>query len=260
MTLGPEQRARYLRQTSFAELGIEGQRRLLDGSALVVGAGGLGSWLAELLVRAGVGRLRLVDDDRVDLTNLHRQAMYDLADATAARPKVIAAAGRLATINPGVAIEPVDQRLNRQNIASLASGMQIILDATDDWPSRYLINDWAVQTATPWVFAGVVGAQGQTMTVLPGRSACLRCVIDHPPPVCSDPRCRDVGVIGPAVATLASLQAAEALKILSGRADCVSPYLRKLDLWANHWQQIDVRRPAADCPCCRRRRFDYLEE
>jgi len=253
---------RYGRQTAFASLGASGQRRLMAGRALIVGVGGLGSWVAELLARSGVGMLRLADDDRVDITNIHRQAMYDERDAAERRLKVEAAAACLSRINADVAVETAAERLDAANVARLADGVHVIMDGTDNFATRFVINDYCVKTHLPWVFAGVVGSQAQTMTVVPGRTACLRCVFDSPPPPCVDPSCRTDGVMAPAVAAIASVQAAEAIKILSGRAEDASPYLLKLDLWKNTLQRIDAAAAAADnnCPCCKRRQFEFLEE
>ena len=250
----------YDRQRRFAPLGTDGQRALAAGRALVVGVGGMGSWLTELLARAGVGFVRLVDDDKVDITNLHRQAMYDQADARAARPKAQAAAAHVTAINPAVAVEPHVCRLERSNIAALAGDVDVILDGTDCFDARFLINDFAVKTHRPWVFAGVVGAEAQTMTIVPGRTACLRCVLDAPPPPHLSPTCRDVGVLGPAVAAIASIEAVEAVKILAGRVEAVSPYLTKIDLWANTLRRIDTAAGRRDdCPCCRRGRLEFLQ-
>lgn len=250
---------RYARQVVYPPLGLDGQKALARAAALIVGVGGLGSHLAELLARAGVGRLRLVDSDRVDLTNLHRQALYDQADAEAGRLKVDAAAARIATINSDVHVEAVAQRLDRHNINALASGMNLLIDGTDSFGPRFIINDYCVQQGLPWVFGGVVGAQGQVMTIVPGRSACLRCVLQTPPPACTDPNCREAGVLGPAVAIVAAHQASEAIKILSGHADSVSPHLLSFDLQANTIQRLDASRPVSDCPCCGLREFEYLE-
>lgn len=175
---------RYSRQIVFRDLGLEGQRKLMSGRVLVVGAGGLGTWAAELLTRAGVGLLRLADDDKVDLTNIHRQGLYDESDAEASKPKVQAAAERLARINAGAAIETINTRLERTNIDSLAGDVDVILDGTDNFATRFLINDYAVKYGKPWIFAGVVGAEGQMMTIVPGRTPCLRCIMDSPPPPC----------------------------------------------------------------------------
>ena len=257
----PDNLLRYHRQMQFAPLGLAGQRRLRAGKALVVGVGGLGSWSAELLARAGVGMLRLVDPDRVEVENLHRQSLYDQPQAERRMHKVHAAAERLRQINPHVAIEPVVGRLDARNVAELADGVDVILDGTDNFPSRFVINDYAVRESVPWIFAGVVAAEGQVMAVVPGRTACLRCLFDTPPPRCADPTCRSVGVLGPAVAAVSAVAAQEALKLLAGQPDAVSGYLLKLDLWANTVQRVDAARAAQDndCPCCKKRYFDFLE-
>jgi adenylyltransferase/sulfurtransferase len=250
---------RYHRQIVYAPFGVAGQQRLGAAKALVVGVGGLGSWAAELLTRAGVGMLRLVDDDRVELVNVHRQALYDESDAEAQRPKAQAAARRLRQINAAVEIQPVIERLKADNIARLAEGVDVILDGADNFATRFIVNDFCVKNSLPWVFAGVVGAEGQVMSVIPGCTACLRCVYDSPAPPCVEPTCRAAGVLGPAVAAIASMQAMEALKILAGMAEKVSPFLTKLDFWTNQLQRIDTSAPAANCPCCKQRLFEYLE-
>jgi len=252
---------RYERQMAFAGVSVAGQRRLADAKVLIVGVGGLGSWTADLLARAGVGFMRIADDDRVEMVNLHRQALYSEADAAGGEPKARAARRRLRAINAEVAVEPVVARLDAGNVADLAAGVDLILDGTDNFATRFVLNDYAVRESVPWVFAGVVGAAGQVMPVVPGRTACLRCVFDAPPPPCADPSCRAAGVLGPAVAAVSAIQAAEAIKILAGRLDDVSPYLLKIDLWKNDLQRIDAARAAknADCPCCKGAVFDYLE-
>lgn len=259
--LSPASIRRYERQTVFAELGLEGQRRLMGARALIVGAGGLGSWCAELLARAGTGLLRLVDNDRVELNNLHRQSLYCEADAASHVPKVEAARQRIGQIASSTSVEIFPVRMDRDNIDSLARDVDLIVDGTDNFAARFVMNDYSVKAGKPWIFAGAVGAECQVMTVIPGRTACLRCIYDAPPPPCMDPSCRGAGVLGPAVATIAAMQALEAVKILSGRGDLASPYLLKLDLWNNQLQRIDAAsaRKGIDCPCCGRRRFDYLE-
>jgi len=257
----PEHPARYQRQVIYPPLGAQGQRALAQGRVLIVGVGGLGSWAADLLVRGGVGYLRLVDDDKVDLTNLHRQDLFTERDASLGRYKVDAAKDRLARINGSATVEAVVDRLGPGNIAKLAKDIDVILDGTDNFGARFVINDFAVKTGRPWVFAGVVGAEAQTMTIVPGKTPCLRCVFDSPPPPCLDPTCRSVGVLGPAVANVAAIEALEAIKLLAGKAESVSPYLLKMDLWTNQLQRIDVAAAAANlnCPCCKQRHFEYLE-
>lgn len=251
---------RYERQMIFPGMGLEAQRKLMKSSAVVVGVGGLGSWSAELLARAGVGQLRLIDDDRVDITNIHRQAFYIETDAAARRPKVAAAERRLAAINSQCKVESVQARLDAANVAELTAGADVIVDGTDNFHARFIINDYAVKGGIPWVFAGVVGAEAQTMTIIPHRSPCLRCIFHSPPPPCTDPACRTAGVLGPAVAAIAAIQAAEAIKILAGCEDQASPYLLKLDLWNNHVQRIDAASACEDspCPCCKEGHYDFL--
>ncbi len=256
----PRDIQRYARQIACEPFGPDGQRRLSEASVLIVGAGGLGSWTAELLARAGVGRLRLADDDVVDWTNLHRQAMYTELDAERKRPKVLAAAEHIGRINASCSVEPLEMRIGAGNIAGVVDGVDAILDGTDNFATRFLVNDYAVKVGLPWVFAGVVAAEGQTMTVVPGRTPCLRCVFDSPPPPCTDPSCRAVGVLGPAVATLASMVAMEGMKLLSGNVEAVSTRLTKLDLWTGAVQRIDAAAAAGvDCPCCKEGVFEYLE-
>ena len=250
---------RYDRQVRFAPLGMRGQKALRLASALIVGVGGLGSWMAELLARAGVGMVRLVDGDVVDLTNIHRQGLYDEADA--GKRKVHAAAERLSRVNSQVRVEPMAEVLTPHNIERLAAGVNAILDGTDNFQVRFVINDFAVKTNMPWVFAGAIGAEGQVMPVVPGQTACLRCIFDSPPPPCVEPTCRVAGVLGPPVAAIAAIAACEAVKILAGNLDAVSGHLVKLDFWTNTIQRIDAASAAraVNCPCCKQRRFEYLE-
>jgi molybdopterin/thiamine biosynthesis adenylyltransferase len=255
-----QQRVRYARQTAYEALGDRAQERLGRARALVVGLGGLGCTLTALLARAGVGVLRLVDEDVVSFTDLHRQMLYDEPDAAAGRPKALAAAARIARINSGVRAEPVVVRFEPGNAEALAAGVDVILDGTDNFSTRFLINDLAVQSGLPWVFAGVVGAEAQTMTIVPGRGPCLRCVFDGPPPAQAEQASLAGGVLGPAVVAIAAIQAMEAMKILTGRLESVSRYLLKLDLWTSSIQRIEVVEACAgvDCPCCKRRQFDFL--
>lgn len=250
---------RYIRQETMAELGPQGQHGLSQGKALLVGLGGLGSWSAQLLARAGVGMLRLVDFDRVDATNLARQAIYTEADAIAGRLKVDAAAEAIRQVRGDIALQALAERVTPANIAALAQDMDVIVDGTDSFDTRFLINDYAVKANRPWVFAGVVRCEAQTMTILPGQTPCLRCICEQPPPPDQQPRAAGVGVLGPAVAAIAAIQALEAVKILAGRLNTVNPYLTRLDLWTNAIQRLDLRNARrSDCPCCGKRRFEFL--
>jgi adenylyltransferase/sulfurtransferase len=251
--------SRYSKQTSLKDFGVEGQWSLLKGSALVVGVGGLGSWVSELLVRAGVGRIRLVDDDSVEVGNIHRQAMYTEGDADAHRLKIDAAAERLREINSTVEVETVYARMDRLTAEKLMQGVDVVVDGTDNFETRFILNDCAMKLAKPWVFAGVMGTKAQVMTIVPGKTPCLRCLMDSPPACDGGGGCCHTGVLGMAVAIAASFEAAEALKILSGHPERINPHLLVFDVWDNSIKQIDVSTARVDCPCCVRKDFEFLE-
>jgi len=252
--------SRYARQISFKPFGEEGQRRLVNSSALIIGVGGLGSWVAELLVRAGLGHIRLVDDDSVDLTNIHRQALFTEKDANERTLKITAAANHLREINSSCSIETVFARIDRLTAEKLIEDIDVIIDGTDNFPARFIINDCAVKKFKPWVFAGVLGTEAQVMSIIPGRTPCLRCLLGSPPE-CNGQTCRQIGILGAAVAMVAAFEASEALKILSGNPDKAGQSLLVLDLWNNVVKQIEVSKLAknADCPCCVHRNFEFLE-
>jgi molybdopterin-synthase adenylyltransferase len=227
----PESLARYARQVRFPPLGEEGQRRLGESRALLCGCGALGSAIADMLVRAGIGLLRIVDRDFVELSNLQRQTLFDEADAAAGLPKAIAAAEKLRRINSTVTVEPVVADIDPANIEQFCVGMDAILDGTDNFETRFLINDAAVKLNLPWVYGGCVAAEGQSMTVLPGETPCLRCLMPDCPPPGSTPTCDVAGILGPIVGLVASIEAAEAIKILSGNRESISRSLTVVDLW-----------------------------
>ena len=252
---------RYSRQIRFASIGLAGQRRLSTSRVLLCGCGALGSVLANTLVRAGCGFLRLVDRDFVELSNLQRQVLYDEADAEAGLPKAIAAATRLRRINSSVEIEPVVADVDHRNIASLCDGVDLILDGLDNFETRYLINDTAHRLSLPWVFGGCLGAEGQTMTIIPGQTACLRCLTPDPPPPGSTATCDSAGVLGPIINVIASMQACEAMKILSGNSEAINNQLTVIDLWTNRMRQVglDALKSAGHCDACAGRDFPWLD-
>jgi molybdopterin-synthase adenylyltransferase len=252
--------SRYARQMRYAHLGEEGQRHLAASRAFICGCGALGSLLANTLVRAGVGKVRLVDRDFVELSNLHRQTLFDEADVAAGLPKAAAAAEKLRKINSAVEIEAIVAHVGPDNIESLCSGVDVIVDGTDNFETRYLLNDAAVLLNLPWVYGGCVGAEGQTMTILPGETGCLRCLLPECPPPGSTPTCDTAGVLAPIVGVIASIQAQEAIKILSGHRESVSRQLTVVDLWQNRMMQLDVQdlRERSDCPACKHRQFAWL--
>jgi adenylyltransferase/sulfurtransferase len=250
---------RYARQIACAALGSAGQKALADAHVLIVGVGGLGTHLADLLARAGVGRLRLVDDDRVERVNLHRQVLFTERDAAAARPKAQAAAAAVAAANSDVHVEPVVARFSAESADQLAGDVSLVLDATDHFPSRFVINDHCVRNATPWVMAGVVSTEGQVMPVLPGRSPCLRCILDEPPPASQSPTAATAGVLGPVVATVAAWQATEAMRLIARREGALRAVLTKIDLWPPAARTVDLTgRRDPQCPCCGLGRYDHL--
>ncbi len=252
---------RYSRQILFKPIGEEGQRALRATQVTLVGCGALGSVLAETLVRAGVGRLRIVDRDFVELNNLQRQVLFNEDDVAARLPKAVAARRRLASINSEVAVEAVVDDANHTNIETLIEGSVLLLDGTDNFDTRYLINDVAVKGGVPWIYGACVSATGLVMAVVPGRTPCLRCVFAEAPPAELSPSCDTAGVLGPVVNIVASLQSVEALKILTGHADVVSPGLVQLDVWSGRWIRLNVgdTPDAEHCPCCAQRSFEYLD-
>ena len=246
---------RYSRQILFSGIGETGQRRLLDAHAVVIGCGALGSFQAGALARAGIGRLRIVDRDYVELSNLQRQWLFDEADAELGLPKAAAAARKLAAINHEVHIEPVIADLTAANAEEIFEGVQLILDGTDNFETRYLINDFCVSGGTPWIYGAAVGSYGITMPVVPGETACLRCVYPDPPSG-SQPTCETAGVLGPITALVASLQVSEAIKIICGTAP--SRKITTVDVWSGEIRQVAEPGPREDCPACARREFPYL--
>jgi adenylyltransferase/sulfurtransferase len=252
--------ARYERQMRYAPLGEAGQRKLSQSRVLVCGVGALGSMIANILVRSGVGFVRLVDRDFVELSNLQRQVLYDEQDVADNLPKAIAAATKLQRINSAVQIEPIVADVDHANIERLAGGVDMIVDGTDNFEIRFLLNDVAVKHRLPWVYGGCLGAEGQSMTVLPGETACLRCLMPETPPPGSTPTCDTAGIVSPIISLIASLEAMEAIKILSGNRQAVNRTLTVIDVWDNHVRQIklDSLREQADCRCCKHGEFDWL--
>ena len=252
--------ARYSRQVLFSEIGEEGQRRLLAGSALVVGCGALGCTIAELLVRAGVGRVRIVDRDLVESTNLQRQILFDEEDARALLPKAEAAAAKLRAVNSGIVVEGIVGDLTPDTIGRLAEGMNVLVDGTDNFETRFLVNDYAVREGVPWIYGAAVGSYGVTMTILPGEGPCLTCVFESAPPPGSAPTCDTAGILAPVAVTIASIEAAEAIKILAGRRDAAATGLTILDVWESRFDRLQAaRRTDPPCPTCGERRFPHLE-
>jgi len=243
---------RYSRQVLFSELGEAGQTRLMQGRVLLCGCGALGTVLAETLVRAGVGQIKIVDRDFVELSNLQRQVLFDETDVAARLPKAIAAAEKLKQINSTVDIEPIVADIDHTNILSLAADVDLILDGTDNFEVRYLINDVSLELGTPWIYCGCIGSTGQTMTILPGKTACLRCLIDTAPEPGSTETCDTAGILGPTVNVIASLEAVDAIKLLAGKEDLIKPVLTVVDIWEGSYRQMSVAdlREKSGCKAC----------
>lgn len=252
---------RYSRQMRFYGVGEEGQKKLLDSHVTLCGCGALGTVLANALVRGGVGHLRLIDRDFIETNNLQRQVLFDENDVAANLPKAEAAARKLAAINSSVHVEPVVTDIDRTNILELVKDADLILDGTDNFEIRYLINDVAVKLGKPWVYGGCIGSHGQTMTILPGETPCLRCVFEAAPAPGEAGTCETAGVLSPIVNIVASYQVTEAFKILAGKHDRVNRELIYIDIWENIQRRIKIAplKDKVDCPCCKRRRFDWLE-
>ena len=246
----------YARQRILPEIGPSGQQRLGQARALVVGCGALGTVQAELLARAGVGQLVIVDRDRVDTTNLQRQLLYDAEDAAERRLKAVAAAARLRQINPGITIEPRVLSAGPRNIRGLLKGCDLVMDGTDNVETRYVINDACVQAGIPWVYGGAVGTEGLVMGVLPGSGPCLRCAFPDPPAPGTLATCDTAGVLASTTAMVAALQVAAGLRLLLGDADTAGR-LTSIDPWKARFQSIAVPRDPS-CPCCGERQFPFL--
>jgi adenylyltransferase/sulfurtransferase len=245
----------------FPGIGRAGQERLLASRVTLCGCGALGTVLANNLVRAGVGRLRLIDRDFIEPSNLQRQVLFDESDVAANLPKAEAAARKLRLINSGVEVEPVVTDIDRTNVEDLCADADLILDGTDNFEVRYLINDVAVKLGRPWVYGGCIGAHGMTMTILPGETPCLRCVFEAAPGPGEAATCETAGVLGPTVNIIASYQTTEALKILTGNRNKVNRQLLYLDVWENQERRSKIAGllGKVKCPCCQERRFEWLE-
>jgi adenylyltransferase/sulfurtransferase len=258
--------ARYHRQMLLPGFGPQAQQRLLDSTAVILGCGALGSVAADMLCRAGVGHLVIIDRDFVELTNLQRQVLFDEQDIADALPKAEAARRKLARINSGVKITAIVDDINAGNIESFCAGADVLLDGLDNFETRYLVNDVAVKHGTPYLYGGAVGSEGMAFAILPrdgqqGATPCLRCLFGEAPAPGQAATCDTAGVLGPAVAIIANFQVAEALKILTGNCEQVSTGLLNIDLWNNSLLRlaVDGMHEQQQCPCCQQRQYDYLD-
>ena len=241
---------RYSRQILFSGIGKEGQERLLNSRVVIIGCGALGSAQVEALARAGVGNLRIIDRDFVEFSNLQRQTMFTESDARERLPKAIACANRIREINSDIVVEPEVADVNHSNIESLISDVDVVIDGTDNFATRYLINDACVKHAVNWVYGAAVGSYGVTMTIRPHETPCLRCIFPEAPPAASAPTCDTAGVIMPIISIVGSVQVTEALKLLTAKIGDLHNSLMQFDVWRNEWRKISIGKPLPDCPTC----------
>ena len=258
MVISLELDERYSRQVLFGPIGAEGQRRLGTSGVVIVGCGATGSMLASLLARAGVGTLRIIDRDYVEASNLQRQTLFDEADASQSLPKAVAAAWKLASFNSQVRVEPHVVDLTPKNVDFLLAEAQLILDGTDNFETRYLINDFAVKNSLPWIYTAAVGSYGITMNILPGKTACLACIFPAPPQGRIE-TCDTAGILNSAVSVMASIAATEALKFLVGAEPQMRRTLLSMDVWRNEHVEIEAAKPHPGCPTCGQHQFPHLE-
>ena len=253
----PEYRERYSRQIRLTGVGEEGQQHLRQAHVLIVGCGALGSFQAAALARAGVGKLTIIDRDYVELSNLQRQWLFDESDAHDVLPKAVAAARHIAEINGECRVEGLVQDLTASNIEEVCAGVQLILDGTDNFETRYLINDYAVRESVPWIYGGAVGTYGITMPIVPGETACFACVYPDPPSG-AQPTCETAGVLNVVTSLVASIQVADALKILCGHRSKLRYRITRADAWDGTMRQSEMPARQPECFACGARVFPYL--
>ena len=247
---------RYSRQTIFPEIGLEGQKKLGRGFAVIIGCGALGTIIASALVRAGVGKVRIIDRDFIEYHNLQRQVLFDEEDIKNNLPKAVAAEKRLKKVNSEVEVEGIVSDVNYTNIERLVRGANVILDGLDNFETRLLINDASLKLNIPWVYGGAIASSGMTMTIIPHQTACWHCMVTGSGKSGPTLTCDTAGVISPAPWTVASLQSAEAMKILLGSRK-INPDLLVIDVWENKFQSFKTN-PQSDCPACHGK-YEFLE-
>ena len=249
---------RYSRQILFPGIGAEGQIRLSRSRVAIVGCGATGSVLASLLARSGVGRLRIIDRDYVEPSNLQRQSLFDENDARESLPKAIAAARQISLINSQISVEPQVADLTPENVNDLLANMDLILDGTDNFETRYLINDFAIQNSVPWIYAAAVGSYAATLNIVPGETACLACIFPEAPRGVVE-TCDTSGILNSAVSLAASIAATETLKFLVGARGDLRRTLLSFDVWTNHRAEIAADHPRPDCRVCGEKNFIHLK-
>ena len=250
---------RYSRQMLLSEIGREGQERLLSSAVAIIGCGALGTVIASSLVRAGVGRVKIVDRDYIELNNLQRQILFDEEDIARGLPKAVAAAERLRKVNSQVEIEPIVADVNPGNVGGIIGDVDLVLDGTDNFETRFLVNDACVKHSIPWVYGAVIVTYGMTMVIIPHRTPCFRCFLAEMPAPGSTPTCDMVGVLGPAVNIVASLEVTEALKLLIGKEEELHGQLIYVDAWTGTLERLELEKRDDLCPACDLGQFEFLE-
>lgn len=251
---------RYSRQILFKDIGIEGQKRLRDKYAVIAGCGALGSVIANSLARGGIGKLKIIDRDFIEESNLQRQILFDEDDIRNDLPKAVAAKKRLQNINSNIVIEAIVSDISNSNVEELIKGADIVLDGLDNFETRFLLNDCCVKDNIPWIYGACVGSAGLSMNVIPGMTPCLRCIFETPPPPGSSPTCDTNGIIAPIANIIASIQVAEAFKILTGNFDAINKKLIRIDVWHCKYDEINIEnvKDVSDCPTCKNGKFEFL--
>ncbi len=250
---------RYVRQTIFPGIGPTGQQKLADARLVVVGCGATGTVIANHLARAGVGHLIVADRDFVELHNLQRQLLFDEQDLADNLPKAVAAERKLRAINSDIEVQGRVTDVNAENVEDLIEGATLVMDGTDNFETRYILNDACLKQSIPWIYTGAVATYGMSQTVIPGQTACLRCHFEEVPPPGTNATCDTAGVVGPVVAAVASVSATEAIKLIVGQGE-LNRGIIHVDLWYNTFEQFESRGPRPDCPACQQRNFEFLNQ
>lgn len=252
---------RYSRQILFSEIGEQGQRKLRDSRVVLIGCGALGTVIANNLVRAGIGELKIIDRDFVELNNLQRQILFDEEDVKRNIPKAIAAVEKLKKINSQVKLEAMVADVNFTNVEALVEGAKLLVDGTDNFEVRFLLNDASVKANIPWIYGSCVGSYGLTMNIIPGKTPCFRCLFETAPLPGMAPTCDTAGVISPIVNIIAAIETAEAIKYLTGKFKVLNKDLITIDVWEGSFEKFNIngRKDKFDCPCCKQRKFEFLE-
>ena len=250
---------RYSRQILLSAVGREGQKKLLSSTTAVIGCGALGTVIASGLVRAGVGRIKIADRDYIELNNLQRQILFDEEDIARGLPKAIAAAEKLRKVNSQVDIEPIVADVNPDSVEEIIGDVDLVLDGTDNFETRFLINDACIKHSVPWVYGAVIATYGMTMAIIPHRTPCFRCFVAEMPVPGRTPTCDTVGVLGPAVNIVASLEVIEGLKLLMVREEELHGRLIYVDAWASTLERMELEKRDKPCPACDLGQFEFLE-